>query len=87
MTAEEEAVIETEEEEAVEGTATEIPRQDAAVEKPLDLAFSPPSVNPWRPPTEIPAEKIGSGLNKKVRVYGLSIIELLNIKYDISMAA
>jgi len=73
--AEEEAAAKTEDE-AVEGTATEIPREEAAGEKPLELVFPPPPVNPRRPPTEIPAERIGSGLNKKVRVYGLSIIRI-----------
>lgn len=60
----------------MEGTvaATEIPREDAAGEKPLESVSPALPVNPRRPPLEIPAEGIGSGLNKKVRVYGLSII-------------
>lgn len=51
----------------------EIPREDTAGEKPV---FSPPPANPRRPPSEIPAERIGSGVNKKVRVYGLLITEI-----------
>ncbi|XP_020297326.1 radial spoke head protein 6 homolog A, partial [Pseudomyrmex gracilis] len=57
------------EREAVKRTvgATETPREDPARgEKPLELVFPPLPVNPWRPPAEVPAERIGSGLNKKV---------------------
>lgn len=49
--------------------ATEIPHEDTVVGKPLELVFPPLPVNPWRPLPEVPAERIGSGLNKKVRAF------------------
>lgn len=47
--------------------ATEIPHE--GVGEPLELVFPPLSVNLWRTLPEVPAEKIGSGLNKKVRTF------------------
>lgn len=49
--------------------ATEIPHEGTGVGKPLELVFPPLPVNLWRPLPEVPAEKIGSGLNKKVRAF------------------
>lgn len=49
--------------------ATEIPHEDTVVGKPLELVFPSLPVNPWRPLPEVPAERIGSGLNKKVRAF------------------
>jgi len=50
----------------------EVPREAEVEEKPLDVFTIPPMpVNLWSPPPEVPAEKLGSGLNKKVSVYGL----------------
>lgn len=46
---------------------TEIPHE--GIGKPLQLVFPPLPVNLWRPLPEVPAEKIGSGLNKKVRAF------------------
>ncbi|XP_029661316.1 radial spoke head protein 6 homolog A [Formica exsecta] len=46
--------------------ATEILHEDTVIGKPLELVFPPLPVNPWRPLPEVPAERIGSGLNKKV---------------------
>ncbi|XP_070156847.1 radial spoke head protein 6 homolog A [Polyergus mexicanus] len=65
--AEEEAAAKNETE-AVDETvgATEISYEDTVVGKPLELVFPPLPVNPWRPLPEVPAERIGSGLNKKV---------------------
>lgn len=51
----------------MEGTVemTENPRKE---EKSLKLSFPPLPVNSWKPLPEVPIEKIGSGLNKKVRI-------------------
>ncbi|CAL1675127.1 unnamed protein product [Lasius platythorax] len=66
--AEKEAEVVKTETEAVDETvgATEIPQEDTGTGKPLELVFPPLPVNPWRPLPEVPAERIGSGLNKKV---------------------
>lgn len=60
-----EAVEETEISQEEEEEKPEIPREGEE-EEPLELAFPPLPVNTWRSPLEIPTEKIGSGLNKKV---------------------
>jgi len=39
--------------------------------KSLELIFPSLPVNSWKPLPEIPIERIGSGLNKKVRIYEL----------------
>jgi len=58
--------------------------------KPLELIFPSLPVNSWKPLPEIPIERIGSGLNKKVRVYELSITEnqrYLTTAYRINIAS
>ncbi|TGZ46243.1 Radial spoke head protein 4-like protein A [Temnothorax longispinosus] len=54
--------------EDMEGTVetTGNPRKDTSEGKPLELVFPSLPVNPWIPLPEIPIERIGSGLNKKV---------------------
>ncbi|XP_072747686.1 radial spoke head protein 4 homolog A [Anoplolepis gracilipes] len=66
--AEEEAAAAKTEIEAVDETigTTEISHVDTGAEKSLELVFPPLPVNPWRPLSKVPAERIGSGLNKKV---------------------
>ncbi|KAG7202738.1 hypothetical protein KM043_009912 [Ampulex compressa] len=39
---------------------------ETKVEEGLELTFPPMPVNSWKPPQEIPSEKPGTGLNKKV---------------------
>ncbi|XP_011689369.1 PREDICTED: radial spoke head protein 6 homolog A [Wasmannia auropunctata] len=55
-------------EEEMEGIVetTGSPRKDTKSEGTLELIFPSLPVNPWKPLTEIPIERIGSGLNKKV---------------------
>ncbi|XP_011878263.1 PREDICTED: radial spoke head protein 6 homolog A [Vollenhovia emeryi] len=52
----------------IEGTVETIgsPRKDTSKGKPLELIYPALPTNPWRPLPEIPIERIGSGLNKKV---------------------
>lgn len=44
-------------------------RKDTSKGKPLELVFPSLPVKFWKPLPEIPIERIGSGLNKKVRLY------------------
>ena len=39
---------------------------DQEPEKPLELVFPPMPKNLWKPPQEVPTERLGSGVNKKV---------------------
>lgn len=69
-----------------EEATTKIEKEDmegtvGTEEKSLKLVFPSLPVNPWRPLPEIPIERIGSGLNKKVRIYGA--FNYRNIKDDI----
>lgn len=45
------------------------PHKDKSEGKPLELIFPSLPVNPWKPLPEIPIERIGSSLNKKVCIY------------------
>lgn len=65
--AEEEAARKIKEED-IEATVEtmESPHKDTSEGKPLELIFPSLPVNPWRPLPEIPMERLGSGLNKKV---------------------
>jgi len=59
-------------------------------EEPLELIFPSLPVNSWKSLPEIPIERIGSGLNKKVRIYELSITEnqrYLTTAYRINIAS
>lgn len=65
----------------MEGTVetTGSPRKE---EKILELIFPPLPVSSWKPLPEIPKEKIGSGLNKKVRIYKLLITGISKTTFD-----
>jgi len=53
------------------GGVEEVPREVETLEQKDLFTIPPMPVNLWSPPPEVPAEKLGSGLNKKVSVYGL----------------
>lgn len=65
--AEEEAARKIKEED-MEGTVETMgnPHKDTSEGKPLELIFPSLPINPRRPLPEIPIERLGTGLNKKV---------------------
>jgi hypothetical protein len=64
------AAAKTENEAPQEIGGVEEIRREAVKQKDI-FTIPPMPVNLWSPPPEVPPEKLGSGLNKKVSVYGL----------------
>lgn len=56
-------------------------REDTSKGKPLELVFPPLPVSLWKALPEIPIERIGSGLNRKVRIHKFSIIGISKVEY------